>query len=253
MTDPATDRVSVYLENGTTGDADDPNSVRNAPLNSPNSHLSKIRFHSDWDYYQVHSITNGIAITHASVAAATNIVSNNPVITRYGQIVRTDVTLVNHGLGYVPAYMIVSGGCLIGPSSIIQISSDTSRFISPYATTSSIVLYDVGISSSVNLPSLAKTYDVIVFKAPVADSPYLIDYNKGSDQLILGKGKFRGNLKALRFASGGDSSPFDIPLGRTVDIRNGFGRTVLADGTVYDMPGYTGSFSGSASIQGTVE
>lgn len=243
----------MFQENGTTGDADDPNSVRNAPLNNPNSHISKIRFHSDWDYYQVHSMTLGIPITHASVAGASTLVSSAPPITRYGQIVRTDINLLAHGLPYVPAYMVVSGGCLIGPSSLLQVSSVGHRFISPYATTSHICLYDVGVSSASALSSLAETYDVIVFRAPVEDSPYLFDYNKAADELIMGYGKFRGSLKALRATLVGDASPFDIPTGRTVDIKNGFGRTVLADGTVYDMPGYTGSFAGSTSVQCTVE
>lgn len=253
QTDRVTGRVAVFQENGTTGAADDPNSVRNAPLNNPNAHISKIRFHSDWDYYQVHSMTLGIPITHASVAGASVLVASHPNITRYGQVVRTDINLLAHGLGYAPAYMIVSGGCLIGPSSILQVGASGNRFISPYSTTSHVCLYDVGSSSNVALPALAKDYDVIVFRAPVEDSPYLFDYNKAADELIMGYGKFRGSLKALRSTLVGDASPFDIPTGRTVDIKNGYGRTVLADGTVYDMPGYTGSFAGSTSVQCTVE
>jgi hypothetical protein len=253
MTDRVTGRVAVYEENGTGGAADDPNASRNAPLNNPNTHLSKVRFHSDWDYYQVHSMTLGIPITHASVAGASVVVCNRPTITRQGQIVRTDINLLAHGLGYAPAYMIVSDDCLIGPSSLLQVTAAGHRFISPYANTTHICLYDVGVSGASTLASLAKTYDVIVFRAPVEDSPYLFDYNKAADELIMGYGKFRGSLKALRSTLIGDASPFDIPLGRTVDIKNGFGRTVLADGTVYDMPGYNGSFAGSPSIQCTVE
>lgn len=252
QTDPATGRVAVFLENGTTGEADDPNAVRNAPLNNPNAHISKIRFHSDWDYYQVHSITS-VPVTHALVAGTSTVVGNHPTLTRYGQFAKTTINLVAHGLGYVPAYMIVSSGCLIGPSSILQVASGYRRFVSPFATSSHISLYDVGGSTNVDLPSMNKTYEVIVFRAPIEDSPYLFDYDPTADELILGRGKFRGALKALRVAGVGDVGPFDIPLGRTVDIKNGNGRTVLADGTVYDMPGYTGSFSGSASIQGTVE
>lgn len=253
MTDAATDRVAVYEENGSSGAFDDPNSSRNAPLNSPNSHISKMRFHSDWDYYQIHSWTTGIPITHAAVAAASVAVSSYPVITRYGQIDSSDITLVTHSLGYVPAYMIVSNDCLVGPSSMLQVGGGAGRFISPYATSSLIRLRDVGYSSNVNLPSLARTYDVIVFRAPVEDSPYLFDYDKTTDELILGRGKFRGSLKALRTTLVGDASPFDIPLGRTVDIANGGARTVLADGTTFSTANYTGSFAGSPSVQCTVE
>lgn len=252
MTDPDTGRCALYDENGTSGALDDANSARNAPLNSPASHLDKVYFHSDFDYYQVHSITT-VNVSHASVAAASTVVATQPSITRVGQVVKTHIDLVTHGLGYEPAYMIVSDGCLIGQSSQIQVASGKNRRVSPYATATKIRLLDVGISSDSALVSLARTYTVIVFRAPTADSTYLFDWDPETGALIMGLGKFRGALQALRRTLISDASPFDIPVGRTSDIRNGVSKTVLADGTVYANPVYDGSFTGSPSLQGTVE
>jgi hypothetical protein len=249
MTDPATGRCALYDENGTSGALDDPNSARNAPLNSPASHLSKVYFHSDFDYYQVHSITS-VTINHAAVAGASVAVTAN--ITRIGQMVKTTHTLVTHSLGYAPSYMIESGGTLIGQSSVIQIENG-GRIVSPYATTSTISLLDAGSSTAVALSAMSKTYRVVIFRQPTADSAHLFDWDPTAGTLVMGKGKFRGALQALRRTLIGDASPFDIPLGRTSDIRNGFSRTVLADGSTFTYPPYTGSFSGSASIQCTVE
>jgi len=249
MTDPATGRCALFEENGTSGDLMDPNSVRNAPLNNPVAHLDKIRFHSDFDYYLVDSITE-VTVSHPAVAGASVAVTAS--VTRVGQLSKTAHTLVTHGLGYVPNYMIESGGVLIGQSSVIQIGNG-GRLVSPYATTSTINLLDVGTSTSATLAAMSKTYRVIIFRQPTADSPYLFDWDPIAGALIMGEGKFRGALPALRRTLIGDASPFDIPLGRTSDLRNGVSKTVLADGSSFTFPAYTGSFAGSASLQCTVE
>lgn len=254
MTDPGTGNVAIFEENGTTGAVTNPNSVRNAPLNSPTAHLSKVRFHSSFDYYLVHSGPTSVGVTHQAVPAATNVVpaSNGfAAVLRYGQVISSDILLVSHGLSYVPAYMVISDGTLIGPSTIIQTSAG-GRLVTPYATTTGIYLRDSGASTDVTLAAMSKTYQVVVFRAPVADRTDLIDAPVGGP-IALGRGKFRSTDRALRVRAAGDSSPFDISLGRTVDIRGGYGRTVLADGSTFSMAGYTGSFSGSPSIEGSVE
>lgn len=251
MTDPVTGRCALYEPAGSLGDPDDPNSPQNGPLNSPVDHLSRVRLHSDFDYYQVHSVTI-VTVTHPAVAGTITPVTAIPAFDRYGQVVKTAHTLVTHGLGYVPAYMIESDGCLIGQSSIIQIGNGGRR-VSPYATATTINLLDVGISTNLTLTAMNKTYRVIIFRQPTPDSSYMFDWNPETGALIMGMGKFRGALRALRRTLLGDASPFDIPLGRTTDIRNGVSRTVLADGTTYTIPGYTGSFTGSGALQCTIE
>ncbi|KRA42087.1 hypothetical protein [Devosia sp. Root635] len=253
MNDPATGNVAVFEENGTSGDPEDPNSTRNAPLNDPVTHLAKVRFHNAFDYYQVDSDTSGIVVNHALVASASTAVSSQPVITRVGQVVKTNINLLAHGLPYAPAYMIVSNDGLIGQSSLIQVASGRSRRVSPWANSTHIGLLDVGISSASSLAALSKTYRVIVFKQPVETDSYMADIDLDAGVLSMGYGKWRGDLKQLRQAVLADASPFDVPLGRTSDIRNGTSRTVLADGTVFTSSGYDGSFAGSASIQCSVE
>lgn len=253
MNDPATGRTAVFEENGTSGNPEDPNSTRNAPLNNPVTHLAKTRFNSDFDYYQVHSITD-VSVTHPEVPTESVNISTGAPVTRVGKVARASINLVAHGLSYVPAYMIVSGGGLIGQSSLIQaISGLGMRHISPYADASHIALLDVGISAASPLPALARSYRVIVFRQPVAETAWMADLDPANNVLNLGYGKWRGDLRQLRRTTVADASPFDVPMGRTSDIRNGVSKTVLADGTTFVSPVYDGSFTGSPSIQCTVE
>src|SRR5690606_11531388 len=107
------------------------------------------------------------------------------------------------------------------------------------------------ISSADTLAAASRDYQVIVFRQPVADSAYLVDFEPSTGRVIMGLGKFDSSLKALRQA-GDDDSPFDIALGPTIDIKNGAMRSVLPDGTVFTETNYDGSFSGSPSLQCTV-
>lgn len=251
--DPATGRVAVFDEVDTVSDPRDPNSSRNAPLNNPVAYLNRIRFHNEFDYYQVHSITD-VTVNHAAVAGVTVTVSATPPFARNGQIVKSNLVLLNHGLPYRPSFMVASGGTLIGQASKIQVDGTwASRRVSPFATDTQIGMLDYGVSSNTDLPAMSKTYRVVVFKRPEATSPWMEHIDPDAGIFILGYGKWNGSLRQLRTTLSGDASPFDIPLGRTSDIRGGFSRTVLADGSTYTSPGYTGSFAGSASIECTVE
>lgn len=252
MNDPATGRVAVYDELDTVSDPENPNSSRNAPLNNPVPYLSRVRFHNEFDYYQVHSITD-VTVTHAAVPGVTVAVSAMPPFSRQGQISKSNRVLLNHGLPYRPSFMVASGGTLIGQSSKIQVAGTGLRSISPYATSGQICLLDYGVSSGADLPALTKTYRVIVFRQPVATSPWMADIDPDAGVFQLGYGKWNGALRQLRTTLLGDASPFDLPRGRTSDIRGGYSRTVLADGTVHTSPGYTGAFAGSPSIECTVE
>lgn len=244
---------AIFDEPNTSGAPTDFDAPRNAPAKVPEDWLEAIRFHVDFDYYQVHSGPTPVTVTHASVASAStniNLPSGRTTIVRSGQIVASHIDLVTHGLGYVPAYMVVSGGEIIAPGTVIQAQTSPTRLrtVTPYATTSKIRLYDVGISGSSTLSSLSKDYEVLVFRAPVEDSDQLFNFDTATGRLILGLGKFDNDRLRLRQAGAGDSA-FDISLGRTVDIRNGRARTVLANGTTVTEAGYDGSFAGSGSIQ----
>lgn len=257
MTDPVTNRVALFEEPVTTGDVTDPNSARNAPLNNPGAHMSRVRFHSDFDYYHIAVGPSSASVTYPQRNGQTVTVINYGVgqqLIRQGNMVSADHTLLTHGLGYVPAYMIVSGNDLVTPSFIIQTSGAYVRRITPYATTTTINIRESSVTgaSGVNIPALTQSYTVLVFRAPIEDSPHLFDFDPITGVVLIGKGKFRNTFHSLRVATPGDPQPFDIALGRTVDIRGGRSRTVSPSGVVVTESGYSGSFSGSPSIDGAI-
>lgn len=253
QTDRATGRCALFEENGTIGDVTDPNSVRNAPLNSPVAHLDKIRFHSDFDYYLVEIGPVSVTINHPALGGGAFTITTFPVINRLGTTGITDHVLLTHNLGYAPAYMVVSDGGIIAPGSFIQETSTTVRTVTPYATETIIGLRDLQISGSSALPAMSKTYQVIIFRDTVAENDHLIDYVAADDHLTMGLGKFRADRKSLRRSLLADASPFDISLGPTIGIKNGGSKTVLPGGLTFSDPWYNGTFTGSPSLECTVE
>lgn len=254
--DPTTSRVSLFEEAAGGGDVNDPNSNRNRPLNDPISWLDLVKFHSDFDYYQVHSGPDLVTVNHAAVAGATVTLYNisGSTFSRQGQIVTTQIDLVTHGLGYIPSYFVIMGGAIVAPGTLVQVGSAQDRQVTPYATTTKIRLHEAAISSAATLAAISIDYEVIVFKQPVADMPGLgFDFDETTGRVIMGEGKFDSDLKMLREAGAPGDSPFDISLGRTVDIKNGGKRSVLADGTTVSDTNYNGTFTGSPSFQGAVE
>lgn len=255
MTDEATGRCALFEENGTIGDPQDPNSVRNAPLNNPELYLDKIRFHSDFDYYTVLLGPTTVSITHPLAAGRISYPFFFPD-TGFGiagQVVTSEQTLITHNLGYIPSYMIISDGAIIAPSTIINSTASATRYVTPFVTNNIIGLNTTAVTDQNDLPAITKNYTVIVFRKPQEENSYLIDFNPENGEISMGRGKFKGNYKNLRVAASGDMQPFDISLGRTVDIRNGGIRTVLADGIIRNDPYYVGSFAGSEKIDGTIE
>lgn len=254
MADRASGKCSIFTEASGGGDVSDPSSNRNRPLLDPVNWLQNIKFHSDFDYYQVAIGPTNVTVTHPTINGTSVTIVNTAgyTFTRQGQVVITDIDLVTHGLGYIPKYMVAYNDSLIGPGSLIQVDTNKIRTIAPYATTNKIILRDTGISSNTNLSSISRDYSVLVFREPEVDSDSLFEFDQSTGEVILGRGKFKSNLKMLRQAEPGDS-PFDISLGRTIDIKNGGMKIVLADGTTFTESNYDGSFTGSPSIQCAVE
>lgn len=251
MNDITTGRVALYEETPGGGDVTDPNSNRNRPINDPLTWLEYVKFHPDFDYYQVHSGPTTVAINHSAVAGVSGVsVGVSGLVTRTGNFYSTTHTLVTHNLGYIPKYMVVQGGRIVAPGTLLSLTAGQNRNVTPYATTTTINLYETAGVGATTLPALSLNYDVIVFRQPVADSPYERDFDPVTGRMILGFGKFDSEYKVLRsVGSAGSTSPFDISLGPTIDIRNGAVKIVLADGTTLTEPNYTGSFTGSPSIQ----
>ena len=269
MTDPATGRCALFDEPSGTGDADDPNSARNAPLNSPATNLAYLYFHSDYDPMEVVIGPTTVTISHATIAAGTGpggAVSVNGALVFGGYT--ADHLLVTHSLGYVPDFFLLSGSNVIHPGYPIQFDSadGRSRCVTAYANTTQIRLHEFGIQTSNALAGLSVDYDVMVLKAPpAAVGDVLLDFDPGTGIVQMAREKFSSDRKYLQIVAGG--SPFGLPLGRTIDLANGTFRSVSPDGTIRDVVpatfrisfgsgspnygpdgDYNGSFTGDPSI-----
>jgi len=270
MTDPATGRVALYTEPVNTGDFDDPNSARNAPLNSPDTNLQYLYFHSDYDPMEVAIGPQNVTVNHATIPAGSasgGIVGLNGGRV-YGGFVTTHV-LLNHDLGYVPDFLILQGANTLNPGFPIQFDSadGRSRNVTAYATSTQIILYEYGVQTSNALAGISVTYTLLVLKRPpVPTGDILFDFDPVTGIVKMGREKFSSERRYLQIVTGG--SPFNIPLDRTVDLANGAPRSVSPDGVIRDIipasfrisygygdpsfgpnGNYNGSFAGSPSIQ----
>lgn len=277
MADTETGRVALYDEASGGGDPQNPNSARNAPLNSPLSHLDKIYFHSDFDYMEVSLLTT-VVINHAGYPAAsppsfngggTAMGGNSGFSSNSGFAVGSHTAnhlLATHGLGYIPRFKVAVNNQMLPPGFPVQSNAGGAvRAVSAYATTSQIRLREFGTAGSNAMAAQSSTYTVMVFGAqPSPSNNRLIDFNPSTGVLELGLGRWRSDRRYLQVVPGG--SPFGLLMGRNVDLANGAARAVLPSGGFVDSVNpslrlyllgagagtpmqYNGSFTSAPSIQ----
>lgn len=271
MTDPVTGRAALFDEAPGGGDFDDPNSLRNRPLNDPVTWLANIYFHSDFNYMEVSHGPTSTAISHGAVSASSSTAPLSSTVPFGWYSAAATHHLLTHNLGYIPnAIVYVSGGNVIWPGMPVQVASDGgARYVSVYCTETAINLYEYASTGPNTLPGIGLTYTVIVFKNPPAPTGnILLDFDPTNGEVQMGLGKFNSSRKYLQVVPGG--SPFGIAYGRTIDLKNGAVRAVRPDGAVFDpVPvgltmgltriqfyptiqggsmGYNGSFSGPSQI-----
>lgn len=242
-------KIGIYIK-PTSGDL-------TAPFTVPGANLDKVLFHSDLDYLRRHMGPTNVTINFPLVAGTTRTFTDSfPTFNIKGQYVRTDFDLITHNLGYIPTFWVINAGKIVTSGYDIQSVNDVdgirTRQISAYATTTKIWLASFGASNASDLPALSgEVFTVVVFKRPTAinDVDYHFDTTTGLCQ--MGNGKFDSDQKMLRAALAGES-PYDLPLGPTIHIKNGRARRVLADGVTRDENGYNGTFAGPASFQGVI-
>jgi hypothetical protein len=238
-------RCAIYEEAPGGGDPLDPTSQMNRPVMSPISWLSNVYFHSDLNYYGIAATNLSATISHAAVAGMTRIAGGGnqevpATVVFYGQAVETNHLLVTHGLGYVPKFFCIYNNRLIPHGTPIQDEGlGLKRFVTAYATSTQIRLHEVGWSSDATLPAVSRTYQVIVFREPSANSTdkQLDLYAGGAD---FGRGKFRGAEPHLRADGVGDVQ-WPIATGPTAAIRNGGLRVWTPNGSAIDFGPYNGS------------
>ncbi len=268
--DPVTARCALFDEPVASGAFDDPNSARNAPLNSPATNLAYLYYHSDYDPMEVAFQQSAIAISHALIPAGS--APGGPGVAadfqQYGNYV-ADQLLFTHNLGYVPDFLLASGQNIIHPGYPIQYDSASgrARCVTAYANTTQIRIWEFGIQTSLSLAATNVNYNLIVLRQPPAPSGNILYEFDGVTGLItMAKGKFSSDRKYLQIVAGG--TPFGFPLGRTIDLGNGTFRSVAPDGTIRDVVpatfrvsfgsgtptfgpngNYNGAFTGDGSYQ----
>ena len=234
MTDPATGRCALYDEPSAAGAPDNPNSARNAPLNNPTTNLQYLYFHSDLDYMEVSHGPTDVIYGHPVVPAVAGVPGESVPVAAGGWF--NSAALLTHSLGYVPDFFVVRNGDIVYPGTNVQYdgSDGRARFVTVYATTTQIVLYEWALQTTNTLASINQTYTVVVFRQPPAPSGnLLLDFDPSTGGIVqMGRGKFNSSRRYLQVTPGGTSYGFS--LGKTIDLNNGAPRYVDPDGSILD-------------------
>lgn len=274
MNDPATGRFALYDEAPGGGDFDDPNSMRNRPLNDPENWLHLIYFHSDFNYLEVIVGPTVIGVSHSAigvssppVGASINFGWNNAV---------TDRLLYTHSLGYAPLVMAVQGSNMLWPGMPVQVTGDGGvRFVSIYSTATEVRMKEYASTGTSTVPAIDIDYTLLIFADPPAPSGNILyDFNPVDGVVQMGRGKFRSDRRYLQVVPGG--SPYLMTYGgKTIDLANGAPRFIQPNGSpVESVPSamalalprigftgtnfgwiygssmaYNGSYSGPSNIQ----
>lgn len=244
----------------------------NEPAAIPESHLDKIRFHSEFDYLSV-ALDQSVTINHTSIAAASN-TTGVEVNSNYDVDGTTvDWELATHNLGYDPLVKVAVGSVILDPGHVIQMpgsATGAARHASVWVDSTKVYLREFRTRGSSSLGGTSITYRVLVFAdQPDASGTKLMDQNPTTGRFAMGFDRFASDRRYVQVVPGG--SPFAMCFGRTIDAKNGAPRSVAADGTVYEpvtsaikqgikasseasvtygpAMNYTGTFTGSTAVQ----
>jgi hypothetical protein len=245
--------VACFDEPNQTGAIGDLNAPRNAPAKSPQDHLDKMIFHSALFQYEIVAGTTDVTVNHTALAGKTTTWAlpaggmwgpgapppNSITFVTIGDTRQTDIQIFNHGLGYIPKFMVSLDGRRLPDGYMVQLQGGGEyRRVSAWANASSIFLRESAVSSNAALSGVSRTYKVMVFanRAPNPSRPL---FGKEGARLTLARGIIDSGNKYLRRTGVGDT-PFALNLGPTIDIRNGGSRTA-SGGVVVSEPRYNGS------------
>jgi len=250
----AQDVVACFTEAAGGGGIKDFDAPRNAPAKSPEAHLDKIAFHSDFFQYELAMPLQTVTVTHPAVAASGYAMSadafpagGNPLsLTVFGQQVSGSNVLLEHGLDYVPLSMVAWNARMVVGGTIVQSTgANLRRFVSSFSNATQVGINWCGYSGAAALPAISITYQVLVFRTPAAN-PAVALFSGNPSAFQLGRGKINSASQYLRHKLP-DESWFDFDLERTVDLANG-GARVVTGGNVQNDPFYSGSFAGGGYV-----
>jgi hypothetical protein len=260
---PSQGVVACFVEPNTSGSKDDFDAPRNAPAKTPASYLSSIVFHSSFFQYEIAAGPTSVGINHLVLAGKTdsfNLTAGALIgsggggisFVTHGDVRTTDTGLLYHGLGYVPKFMVALDNRRVPDGYIIQISGNGHRRVSFWADTNNIYVRETAISGAAgdDLPALALTYKVMVFRTPTPN-PALPLFRLAGSSLVLARGIIDTARKYLRRTGVGDS-PFALNMGVTMDIKNGGSRTA-SGGVVVSEPRYTGTMAAPTYVSVAVD
>lgn len=241
MYDTVTGHVGLYAEPEAWGAYDDPNSGWNRPLRYPTQYLPYVLFHTALDQMEVHAYQPGLVINHASVAGISNDAFGNSgqdKAATFG-VSRNDRLLLAHNLGYVPNFLAAVNQIILTPGFPVQaLTGGRTRYVTVYATETEIRLNEVSSVNDENMPAVSVSYQLLVFKNPPAPSGGIkLEFVPSSGLVTMGFGRFRSDRAYLQVMPVGVGTPFALPNGPTVDLKNGAPVVIKASGeNVKPMP-----------------
>lgn len=220
------------------GDPIELSSAQNAPAADPESWLSRINFHSEFDYLAVAN-AGTITLSHTAIGAGTNtgdgVVDSN---FEYDTSSFTDWVLCAHGLGYAPVALVALTGknAYINPGYPIQMpvtSNGAVRFGCPWVDNTNLYLREYRAKGSSGLAAIDITYNWLIFEQqPDASGDKVFEVQKDTGNVNMGFNRWQSTKRYLQIVYGG--TPFSLSRGRTMDAKNGAYRIVAADGTTFD-------------------
>ncbi len=239
-------RCAIYEEAPGGGDPLDPNSQMNRPVVSPLSWIPNLYFHSDLNYYRIAGYAS-VNISHATIPGITRTIGEGSVVQFYGQAIRTSHVLITHNLGYVPLFFCLYQGRMIPHATPVQDGgTGKKRFVTAYATTTQILLFEVGYSDNTDLAATTLGYQVIVFRRP-EENTSLNQLDIFPGEAIFGRGGFRASEPHLRAVGAGDVL-WPKATNRTAAVRNGGLGVWVPNGSFINFQNFNGSLAAPSYI-----
>lgn len=225
MSDPATGHVALFEEPFGSGAYTDPASARNLPLRQPENYLGYVHLHTALDQMEVVAYQPSLSVTHPKVRgrSPTEIDGVANVSVSPG-VDRVDRLLFTHSLGYVPHFLVAINGVILSPGFPVQVLSGggRSRYVTAYATATEIRLSEISVVTADDLPAVAVTYQLLVFReAPAPSGSVVLEYSSANGLVTMGFGRFRSDRAYLQVLPQGTGTPFALPNGPTIDVKNG--------------------------------
>lgn len=249
--------VGLFDEADGGGDWRDIDAPRNAPLKSPHLHMDKVHYHSLLNYLEV-AFDTLVTVNHGSIAGiGAPPAADLSAVFGWGGV-SDDHLLLTHGLGVIPPFFRVAvGSVMINSGHPTQIDTGGRvRYVSAYATTTEIRLWETASRTSATLASASIDYRVLVCRPPPAPASDALIEVIGGVTMFSGR-RWRSDRRYLQVVAGG--TPFALLQGRGGDIHNGALRIALASGSTLDpvpattvriLPG-TGAYGPSLAYGGS--